>query len=70
MKTFKYPVTFSLIALMIVIILQNTEHVETDILFLTVTMSRAALLAFAGLLGFGLGVLTTLLMSRKFSRKD
>lgn len=55
---------------MIIIIVQNTEPVETDILFLTVTMPRAALLAFAGLLGFGLGVLTSLLLTGKISKKD
>ena len=70
MKKLKLIVVLVFTALMIIIIVQNNEPVETDILFLTVTMPRAALLAFAGLLGFGLGVLTSLLLTGKISRKD
>ncbi len=57
-------------ALMLIIIVQNREPVETNILFLTVTMPRAALLAFAGLLGFGLGILASILLSGKIVKKD
>jgi uncharacterized integral membrane protein len=43
--------------LSLIVVLQNTQAVETKILFLTVTMPRAALLFGAFLIGFGLGVL-------------
>lgn len=44
--------------LVIVVVLQNTEAVETKILFTTITMPRAALLFGTLIVGFGLGVLT------------
>ena len=42
--------------LTLIVVLQNTQAVETKILFLTVTMPRAALLFGNLLIGFGLGV--------------
>lgn len=45
--------------LVLIVVLQNTESVDTKILFLTLTMPRAALLFGTFLVGFGLGVLTT-----------
>jgi len=50
-----------------VIILQNTESVETKILFLSFTMPRAALLFLTALIGFILGVLSSLSVGRKKS---
>ena len=44
--------------LMIVIIAQNTDPVETRILFLKVTMPRFILLLITGLLGFAAGALS------------
>jgi uncharacterized integral membrane protein len=47
------------IALIIVImVLQNTQAVETKLLFLTVTLPNAALLFGTLIVGFALGVLT------------
>ena len=43
--------------LLIVIVLQNTEVVETRILFTSISMPRAALLFGTLIAGFGLGVL-------------
>ena len=70
MTKLKLIIALVFTTLIIVIIVQNAESVETDILFLTITMPRAALLAFAGLLGFGLGILVSLLLARKTSKKD
>ena len=50
-----------------IVVLQNTESVQTRILFFTFTMSRAALLFFTALIGFIIGVLASLLVGRKKS---
>lgn len=52
-----------------VIVLQNTETVETKILFISVAMPRALLLLVATALGFGLGSLVTLIIIGK-KKKD
>jgi uncharacterized integral membrane protein len=44
--------------LVLIVVLQNTESVETKILFLTITMPRAALLFGALVVGFIIGVFT------------
>ena len=51
-------------ALLVVVILQNTEPVATRILFMTVTMPRAALLGFSALVGFTLGLVTAYSLAR------
>ena len=43
--------------LTLIVVLQNTDAVETKLLFVSVTMPRAALLFGAFLIGFLLGVL-------------
>ncbi|MGD9106786.1 MAG: LapA family protein [Desulfobacterales bacterium] len=48
-----------------IVVLQNTERVQTNILFLTITMPRAVLLFLTALIGFIIGVLSSLLMGRK-----
>lgn len=65
MSKFKLGVSLVLVFLVIIIVLQNTEPVETRILFATVIMSRAVLLFTATLIGFFLGVLFSLAFSRK-----
>ena len=50
-----------------IVVLQNTESVQTNILFFTFTMPRAALLFFTALIGFIIGVLSFLLVARKKS---
>ena len=42
----------------VVVVLQNTQAVETKLLFLTVTMPNAALLFGTLIVGFAIGVLT------------
>ena len=44
--------------LVLIVVLQNTQAVETNLLFLTVTMPRAALLFGTLIIGFAIGVLT------------
>ena len=48
-----------------IIVLQNTERVQTHILFLSITMPRAVLLFLTALIGFIIGVLSSLLVRRK-----
>ena len=50
--------------LVIIIILQNTESVETRLLFMRVSMPRAILLLLTGLIGFVVGMITAMTMKR------
>jgi putative membrane protein len=47
-----------IVLIVVVVVLQNTQAVETKLLFLTVTMPRAALLFGTLIIGFAIGVLT------------
>ena len=52
-------VAIAVISLVVlIVVLQNTQAVETNLLFLTVTMPRAALLFGTLIIGFAIGVLT------------
>ena len=51
--------------LLVVIVFQNTESVETKVLFVTIIMPRAVLILVTSLLGFAAGVLVAVLFSRK-----
>ncbi len=53
--------------LAIIVVLQNTQAVETRVLFTTITMPRALLLALALLLGFAAGYV---LAHRRGTRAD
>ena len=44
--------------IVVVVVLQNTQSVETRLLFFTVTMPNAALLFGTLIIGFAIGVLT------------
>jgi uncharacterized integral membrane protein len=59
MQRFKLIFTAILALLGVIIILQNTEPVETKLLFLSITMPRAILLMGTTLIGFALGVLVS-----------
>ena len=48
-----------------IVVLQNTERVQTHIFFLTITMPRAVLLFLTALIGFIIGILSSLLVRRK-----
>lgn len=52
--------------LILIIVLQNTEAVETRILFMTLTMPRAALLFGTLIVGFVIGLLSA---GRFFARR-
>ena len=59
-----------LIGLVLVVILQNTQPVETRFLFVSVTMPRAALLGLTMLIGVAVGILVALSLSgRKLLKK-
>jgi uncharacterized integral membrane protein len=65
MQRFKL-ITIALLALLgVIIILQNTEPVETKLLFLSITMPRAILLLGTTLIGFVLGLLVSFFLKRK-----
>jgi len=53
----------------VIIILQNTEPVETKLLFGSITMPRAILLMGTTLIGFALGVLVSFFIKRKDKTK-
>ena len=61
---------FGLLVLMLIVILQNSESVETKFLFATVTMPRAALLALTLLIGHGTGILMALHLIKRQSKKE
>ena len=47
-----------IVLIVLIVVLQNTQTVETKLLFLTVTMPNAALLFGTLIVGFAIGVLT------------
>ena len=58
MSKLKIGVVAALAIVLVIVILQNTQQVETKILFLTMTMPRAVLLFAAIVVGWVLGLLT------------
>jgi putative membrane protein len=57
MKRAKVIITVVISLLVLVLILQNTQAVETKILFMTVTMPRALLLFVTFIIGFVAGLI-------------
>ncbi len=53
----KMIIVATLALVVLIVVLQNTESVETRLLFTTITMPRAALLFGTLLVGFAMGVL-------------
>jgi len=70
MAKLKLSVAFLLAILVIILILQNTAPVETKLLFITLTMPRAALLAITMLIGIAIGILISLSLSGKWAKKN
>ena len=64
MRYLKLILITLLSVVLLIVVLQNTEPVETRLLVATVTMPRAALLAITGGIGFVLGLLVALWLSR------
>jgi len=58
-----------LVLLTVIIVLQNTTEVETEILFMRFAMPRAALLFLTFVTGYVVGVLTSGYITAKFKRK-
>jgi uncharacterized integral membrane protein len=65
MVKWKIVVVALLSLLFLVVIVQNTDPVETKFLMASFTMPSAALLFLAGLVGFVIGLLTALKLSGK-----
>lgn len=66
MTRVKLMITGILALLVLIVILQNIDAVETQILFVTLSMPRAVLLIGTTLIGFVLG----LLVSYRLARQD
>jgi putative membrane protein len=58
MNTLKVVAAAVLALVVVIVVLQNTQAVETKLLFLTVTLPNAALLFGTLIVGFAIGVLT------------
>jgi len=53
------------VLLILIVILQNTEEVETKLLFITMDMPRALLLFINLLIGYLLGIATMIVLKRR-----
>jgi uncharacterized integral membrane protein len=58
MNTFKVVAIAVLTFVVVFVVFQNTQAVETRVLFLTLTLPNAALLFGTLIIGFAIGVLT------------
>lgn len=70
MNKFKLIVAVVILLLVIIVFLQNTEAVETKLLFLTITMPRVLLLAVTFILGFVGGLITANHVLAKDSKSE
>lgn len=69
MNRFKMTSIAVLTILGVIIILQNTEPVETKLLLFSITIPRAILLMGTTLIGFALGLLVSFFFQRKEQQK-
>ena len=69
MKKAKIIVIAVICVLALIIIFQNTESVDTKLLFKTVTMSRALLLIMTFIMGFAAGLITSYVAKRSAKSK-
>ena len=69
MVKLKISVAVILLLLVLIVVFQNREPVETKFLFASVIMPRAALLTVTMLIGIAVGMLLSLGLSKKGSRK-
>ncbi len=70
MVKLKLYTALALIILVLIVVFQNTEPVDTKFLFITITMSRAAMLAITLLVGIAAGMLLSLGLAKKLRKKD
>jgi uncharacterized integral membrane protein len=68
MKKFKIITIAVVSILVLIVILQNTQSVETKLLFVKITMPRAFLLMLTFLFGFIAGLLATLRLGTKTNK--
>jgi len=65
MARLKLIAAFTAILLIVIVILQNTQPVETRFLFITITMPNALLIGFTLLIGIAVGIIAALALSTK-----
>jgi len=65
MKNVRMIIATVVVVLVIIVLLQNTQQVETRLLFVTITMPRAILLACTMLIGFVIGLVVVGRAKRK-----
>ena len=65
MKRIQLIGALTAILLIVIIILQNMQSVETRILFITITMPNAVLIGFTLLIGVAAGIVIALTLSGK-----
>jgi len=70
MKKLKIITIAVVLLLVLIVILQNTQSVETKLLFVKITMPRAFLLMLTFLFGFIAGLLATLRFESKTSKNS
>lgn len=70
MVKLKVSLAVVLILLVLIVIFQNREPVETKFLFASITMPRAALLTVTMLIGIAVGMLLSLGLTKKIHKKD
>ncbi|MHC4945083.1 MAG: lipopolysaccharide assembly protein LapA domain-containing protein [Planctomycetota bacterium] len=70
MKQAKLITVIVLAVLGIVVALQNRASVETELLFVTVTMPRAVLLFITLFIGFVTGIFATMYVSKKWAKRN
>ncbi|MHC4622439.1 MAG: LapA family protein [Planctomycetota bacterium] len=70
MKKVKIVVAVVVSLLALIVVLQNTETVETRLLLLTIAMPRALLLIVTFLVGFAIGVISAGLLVGKPTKTD
>lgn len=69
MKKWKLIGALAAITLSVILILQNTQPVETRVLFIKITMPNAVLLGLTLLIGIAIGILAALATSRSRDKK-
>jgi uncharacterized integral membrane protein len=70
MNKFKLIVAVVILLLVVIVFLQNTQAVETKLLFLTITMPRVLLLVVTFIVGFVGGLITANHILTKAGRSE
>ncbi len=70
MVKLKLSAALALISLVLIVVFQNTDPVETHFLFITFTMPRAALLAITFLVGAVAGILLSFTLVKHLPKKQ